>query len=209
MKTIILFLLFSLNSFALTQVDLAGQVFRGREPKTSDIHELAQAGISDVIIFKNDIRGEVEKEKRALDELGITAHSIPFHWKDFPSMVEACEQTAEALDLIHEIKEHNGKVFFHCTAGEDRTGMLAGLYRMLEEKASQALIFKTEMCQRGYSDGDVKKPRTVVSAIENELTPLFLALSQKVESGEWKLGQIKKSSCRNIRIAPTQLKCKP
>lgn len=207
MKLALIIFLISINSYAFIQVDPDGQVFRGKEPR-SNVSELSQAGVSDVIIFKNDTKGEVIKEIADLTALGINPHHIPFRWKEFPSMIEACEQTVEALNLIHKIKQQNGKVFFHCTAGEDRTGMLAGLYRMLEENASVSKVFKQEMCARGYSDGSSRKPYTVTSAIQKELTPLFVTLSAKIESGEWRLGQLKKSSCRNIKIAPTQLKCK-
>ncbi len=216
MKNIIfaLFVL-SLNTFAadgLTipnsfKVDKSGNVYRGKEPKNL-VDELAHFQITDVIIFKNDVKGEVFKEMASLKDLGINTHHIPFRWKEYPSMQVACEQTVEALNIIHKVKSVNGKVFFHCTAGEDRTGMLAGIYRMLEEKISKTKAFKEEMCARGYSDGNSHKPGMVTEAIQKELTPLFNALSAKVESGEWKLGKLSKQSCRNLVIEATKLKCK-
>lgn len=192
------------NSF---QVDKDGNVFRGKEPKAL-VDELAHFGISDVIIFKNEVKDEVTKELSALKVLGIKSHHIPFRWKAYPSMQEACEQTVEALNIIHKVKQVNGKVFFHCTAGEDRTGMLAGIYRMLEEKAPKDKIFKEEMCARGYSDGNAHKPGMVTGAIQKELTPFFNALSAKVESGEWKLGKLSKKSCKDLVVESTKLKCR-
>lgn len=214
MKTLILALFFSFNSFAVDgltipnsfQVDKDGNVLRGKEPK-SLVEELAHIGVTDVIIFKNEVKDEVTKEIAELKRLGIKSYHIPFRWKQYPSMEEACEQTVEALNIIHKVKSVNGKVFFHCTAGEDRTGMLAGLYKMLEEKASKDQVFKDEMCSRGYSDGNPHKPGMVTSAIQKELTPLFNALSAKVESGEWKLGKLTKKFCKDIVIQPTKLKC--
>lgn len=216
MKTFIIIALFiSFNSFAVDgltignafQVDKSGNVFRGKEPKAL-VDELAHIGITDVIIYKNEVKDEVQKEIAELNRLGIKPHHVPFHWKQFPSMVEACEQTVDALNIIAKVKSVNGKVFFHCTAGEDRTGMLAGLYKMLEEKISKDKVFKDEMCSRGYSDGNPKKPGMVSGAIQKELTPLFIALSEKIESGEWKLGKISKTSCKKIVVQPTKLKCK-
>lgn len=217
MKTFILLILsFCFNSYALEgltianshQVDKEGNVFRGKEPRGL-VEELAHFGISDVIIFKNELKDEVQKEISALKDLGIKSHHIPFRWKAFPSMIEACEQTVEALNIIYKVKQQNGKVFFHCTAGEDRTGMLAGLYLMLEEKASKTKVFKNEMCGRGYSDGNTHKPGIVSGAIQKELTPLFNALSAKIEAGEWKYGRLNKKSCKNIQVEPTRLKCRP
>ncbi len=192
------------NSF---QVDREGHVFRGREPKKL-IGELAAIGISDVLIFKNEIKTEVTDEITELKTLKITPHHIPFRWKQIPSMEEACEQVVDALNLISKIKSEKGSIYFHCTAGEDRTGMLAGLYRMLEEQLGLNKVFKDEMCARGYSDGNPNKPGMVHGAIRKELTPLFIALAKKIESGSWQLGKIKKSSCKGIEVQPTTLTCK-
>jgi hypothetical protein len=63
------------------QVDKVGQVFRGREPKTKII-ELAEFGITDVIIFKNQLRTEVDQEIVSLKKLGLRYHHIPFRWKN-------------------------------------------------------------------------------------------------------------------------------
>ncbi len=206
---------FSLSSFAgvpgLTipnshQVDRDGNVFRGRQPEKL-VDELAHIGISDVIIFKNDVKGEVAKEIADLNRLGITPHHIPFRWKQFPSMVEACEHIVEAMIVIRDVKKVNGKVFLHCTAGEDRTGTAMGLYRMLSEKLSMKQVFTQEMCPRGFSDGNPNKPSSVTKAIEAELTPLFVTLAGKIERGELKLNSLSQSSCKNIQLVQTNLRC--
>jgi hypothetical protein len=215
---ILLFVLMtmSLSSFAagvpgLTipnshQVDKDGNVFRGREPQKL-VDELAHIGISDVIIFKNDTKGEVPKEIAELQRLGITPHHIPFHWKQYPSMQEACEQVIDALTVIRDVKAANGKVYLHCTAGEDRTGAVMGLYRMLSENMTMAQVMSQEMCPNGFSDGNPDKPRAVTSAIEAELTPLFVTLAGKIQRGEWKLNALPKSSCKGIMLAKTNLRC--
>jgi protein-tyrosine phosphatase len=217
MKTLLIALLFGSSlSFAndgLTipnsfKVDAAGHVYRGKEPK-AQVEELKSIGITDVIIFKNDVKGEVAQEINDLKKLGITPHHIPFQWKDFPSMQAACEQVIDALTIIESVKAKNDKVYFHCTAGEDRTGTLAGLYRMLDEHLTMDQTFRQEMCPRGFSDGDSHKPTMVTSAIQKELTPLFIALAGKIERGEWRAGSLNKKTCANLKIAPTLLKCRP
>ncbi len=196
------------------QVDKSGNIFRGKEP-IGKLGELDAINITDVIIFKNAVRkpnpqgrNEVEQEKFDLEKLGIKVHPIPFKWKDYPSMVVACEQIVDALNIIQDVDSKNGKVFFHCTAGEDRTGTLAGLYRMLDEGLSRDKVFREEMCARHFSDGNPDKPAYVTGAIQKELTPLFIALSQKIEKGEWKKGKLSKASCKNIKVQPTTLKCR-
>ncbi len=192
------------NSF---QVDKEGRIYRGKEPKKL-VNELYAKGITDVLIFKNEVKKEVTEEIAELTKLGITSHHIPFGWRNYQSMQLACEQVVDGLNLIHTIKQKNGTIFFHCTAGEDRTGMLAGLYRMLEEKLTAGDVFKTEMCGRGYSDGNPHKPAMVYGAIEKELTPLFVTLAQKIERKEWVFGKITKESCKSLKVAPTKLRCR-
>jgi hypothetical protein len=190
------------------QVDKGGYIFRGKEPRKL-VTELKDFGITDVLIFKNDVRGEVVQEVAALKSLGIKPHHIPFRWKEYASMEDACAQVVDGLNLMYKVKQNGGAIFLHCTAGEDRTGVLAGLYRMLEERISTANAFRYEMCSRGYSDGNPHKPGIVTGAIQKELTPLFIALSQKVERGEWTLGTISKRSCQGLKVSPTNLKCRP
>ncbi len=189
------------------QVDLRGQVFRGKEPAKL-VGELAEFGITDVVIFKNQTKTEVDKEISSLNKLGVTSHHIPFAWKDIESTTKACEQVVEALQIIHQVTTRGGSVFFHCTAGEDRTGLLAGVFRMLDQNWSKEQAFKEEMCAHGYSDGNSKKPYLVTSSIKKELTPLYLAIAAKIENGEWKIGQLTKRNCKNLIIKPTTLKCK-
>lgn len=188
------------------QVDKEGRVFRGREPKKL-VSELPGIGITDVLIFKNQVKKEVDAEIAALKELNIKSHHIPFKWKELESYEVACGQVIDALNLITKTKANGGSIFFHCTAGEDRTGLLAGLYRMLEEGITMNRVFRTEMCARGYSDGNPHKPGLVHGAIQKELTPLFLAMAAKIEDGTLQLGKLSKRVCKSIKPQPTTLKC--
>lgn len=189
------------------QVDKEGRVFRGREPKKL-VSELPGIGITDVLIFKNQVKTEVDTEIVALKALGIKSHHIAFRWKELESYEVACNQVIDALNLISKTKANGGSIFFHCTAGEDRTGLLAGLFRMLEEGLSTKAVFRSEMCARGYSDGNPHKPGLVHGAIQKELTPLFLSLAAKIEDGTLQQGKLSKSVCKTIKPEATTLKCK-
>lgn len=189
------------------EVDQSSSIYRGREPK-SKTHQLAELGITDVVIFKNDTRGEVVKELNELMQLDITAHHIPFRWKELSSVEHACEHVIEALTIMRDVREAGGSVFIHCTAGEDRTGLLAGVFRMLDEGLSMKETFATEMCAKGYSDGNFHKPWVVTGAIQKELTPLFVALAKKVENHELSLENLDSRICKNLKTFPTKLSCK-
>ncbi len=214
MKWSVLFILFlSLNIHAevtiqnFSSIDEEQTVYRGREPG-KNITDLQKMNITDVIVFKNDVRGEVERELATLESLGINGHHIPFQWKDITSMKVACEQVIEALTIIQSVRSSGGSIFFHCTAGEDRTGVLAGLFRMLNEGLDTESAFREEMCAKGYSDGNFRKPKSVTSAIENGLTPLYLELARKIESGELSLQKLDKKVCRNIKVSKQILTCR-
>lgn len=215
MKIILLLTLLSGSVFAQNilsienshQVDRNGQIFRGREPKKL-VHELKDLGITDVIIFKNEVRTEVTEEKVNLKNLGIRYHHIPFLWKDLTSLRDACRQTIRALRIMKRVKLAGGKVYFHCTAGEDRTGLLAGVYRMLEDGISGKQAFEGEMCRNGYADGNPGKPVYVVSAIEKGLTPLFLQLAESIEAGSLRMKDLSYGVCEGMTMKNTDITCR-
>ncbi len=173
--------------------ELAEGVLRGAEPG-GKIQELVDYGITDVIIFKHQTRNEVDAELAGLEEAGITGHHIPFRWKDLVSLEDACGQVVEALKIIKSVRRAGGSVFFHCTVGEDRTGILAGLFRMQEEGISSEEAWEEEMCPRGYADGNRNKPAHVFGAIHESLTPLFLAMAARLEAGK----TLTASACANL-----------
>ncbi|HAZ14031.1 MAG: hypothetical protein A2X86_17165 [Bdellovibrionales bacterium GWA2_49_15] len=165
-------------------VGQTSQVIRGQAPQ-GNIQQLADLEVTDVLIFKNETKNEVQTELKQLKELGITGHHIPFLWKDIKNHKLACRQIVQAVRLIDNvITDENGKIFFHCTVGEDRTGILAGVWRLLSEKRAKAEgTFQREMCQRGFAEGNPNKPEHVVSAVQENLSPLYMFFAEQVENG--------------------------
>ena len=183
-------------------LDDNGTVYRGMAPGKR-IQQLVDLGITDVLIFKNQTRKEVDKEIVALKELGYSneqIHHIPFKWKDINDFKSACIQTVDALKLIKEVYESDSRsIFFHCTVGEDRTGHLAGIWDMLLEGSSTHESFQTQMCERGYGAGNDHKPWKVVSAIRKGLTPLFFKMARLVENGDLTLDSLDVSACDKMK----------
>lgn len=178
-------------------------VLRGSEPKKL-VSELADYGIDEVIIFKTQTKTEVDDELAALALAGIKSHHIPFKWKELTSYQEACEQVVAALTHIRRAQKAGKKLFFHCTVGEDRTGLLAGLVRMENEGLTASEAWNQEMCPRGYAEGNAQKPRQVVAAIHQGLTPLYFALAAKIEAGE----TLTKRSCASLEVAEVKRSCR-
>lgn len=212
---LLLALLLTLPQFAIgssftapEKISGSQYLFRGSQP-LGKVEQLRKIDIQSVVIFKNDVRGEVVREFAELAEAGYSVsqiHHIPMKWKEI-NLLEACEQTMVGLQILMKAERKGDNTFLHCTAGEDRTGMIAALARMLLTKESVDLVFADEMCANGYSDGNPKKPLSVTSEIEKGLTPLFFALAREIESGEITTENLLPARCKSIKVKPVLQRC--
>ncbi len=160
-------------------------IIRGMAPRNeADINRLLSLGVNEFLIFKVDTNGEVQKEMDLLLQKGILKKNISqydFPWKDINDFRAICEMTIDALKKIENAEKNNRKMYFHCTVGEDRTGYLAGLYRIYSEKKSVDEIFVSELCEKGYEAGNPKKGMNVVAKIRDGLTPSFLTMAKLIQ----------------------------
>lgn len=163
-------------------------ILRGAAPRTqSDYRELERNKIGEVLIFKVDTRGEVEEEKQELESRGISFVHYSMPWKldsvNSRSLKPLCVLTVKALLRLKKNEREGVSTYFHCTVGEDRTGMLAALYRLSSARASDSLEeFQEQMCQFGYEAGNPKKIASVVMPIRRTLTPMYRILSEKLKT---------------------------
>lgn len=195
-----------------------GEILRGMAPLTlAQALELKSYGIKRILIFRNDVPGEaaIGNELKLLEKAGFRANQIqivPFKWKDITDFNEPCEQTIFALKLLKEVIEtKNDKIFFHCTVGEDRTGYLAGLFRILFEKISAKNAFQNEMCARGYAEGDPKKPKFVSQTVHENITPLFLEFNNLIAKRQLSFDNLNNQVCQHEprkKVKP-RLRCQP
>ncbi len=190
-------------------VDSNHQVIRSMAPNSTD--ELISMGIDEVLIFKKQSRKEVDYEIIDLAKAGYSKssiHHIPFLWKGIRSYKKSCSQVVSALQIINEAVRNNKKILFHCTVGEDRTGVLAGLWKMLDQKWSLKQAFYYEMCENGYGAGNPDKPSKVYNAIRKELTPLYVYMANLIEEGILSLDNLNPDICMEPRITSSDLKCR-
>ncbi len=182
-------------------VGTGGMVFRGMAPRSADDYaDLSGAGIGAVLVFKNQTGADdVGEEITALTGHGLAASrvvNIPFKWKDIGTFSEPCTQTIDALKFIATNVAAHKKTFFHCTVGEDRTGLLAAVHRLLNEPTLTAdKAFDEEMCERGYGSGNPLKPAFVTGALDHGLTPLYQKLAYLVAKGKIKAGALDAAVC--------------
>jgi hypothetical protein len=197
------------NSHVVTE-SVTHQVYRGRAPTEKQMQELLALGVSQFVIFKNDVRGEVAQEIADLKRLGVPAKniaSIPFPWKDIQNFKEVCEMTITALQKIESATANGESIYFHCTAGEDRTGYLASLWTLWSgAKASARDSFKQDMCAHGYEAGNPHKPyRDVVAKIRETLTPTYLKMLVVLKQAREQNQELDLSMCGNEPVLPENL----
>ena len=166
-------------------VDDEETILRGMEPRTPEqFDELRDAGIAKVLIFKNttgkdDVGTEIAHW--ALPEEDVL--HVPFKWKDLDGFKATCEQTLDGLRFIRAAAEAEQKVFFHCTVGEDRTGLLAAMHSLLFAGADARAAFDADMCEHGYSNGNPQKPSFVTGKLAEGLTPFYRSMAFLVSEG--------------------------
>lgn len=196
------------------QVGDSGWVFRSMSPRTQENYDsIREFRFRNVLIFKSGNKKEISDEIERLDNMGVVGTNIPFDWKDHKNFREPCRQTVQALQqLVHSMRRQH-KILFHCTVGEDRTGYLAAIFRMITEpKANPRELFIEEMCERGYDLGDAYKPYfNVAKKIRDATTVLYLKMAEKVRKGELSLQRLDPKIC-NRDVTPTlsfnNFKCK-
>ena len=171
-------------------VGTGSNVLRGMAPRSDeDFAQLVSSGVGAVLIFKNATgKQDIGNEITALEGVGITGtrvESIPFKWKEIGAFAEPCQQTVAALKFIASNTAAKKKTFFHCTVGEDRTGLLSAMHRLLHEPSLTAeRAWDEEMCERGYGSGNPLKPGFVTGALDRGLTPLYRKLSWLAAQGK-------------------------
>jgi len=196
----------SVEGTSITNVHLvdqsAGRVYRGmRIRNASDVQNLrATTGLTDVLIFRADSKGVgVQAELDLLAKEGVARDAvthIPFEWNKIPSFQVACRQSLQALALMRSAVSTPGKsLFLHCTVGEDRTGYISALYKMLYAGLNSEKAFKYEMCARGYADGNATKPAHVSDQIHANITPVFLKMKHLVSKNPKRLQRLDASLC--------------
>ncbi len=177
------------------------KLVRGMKPfRDSDFQDLQDLGVGAVLIFKHPTKAsEVPDEIAALTPIGVPESQIvnvDFGWKNFADFAGPCRMTVQSLQLLRDWEASGTTAFFHCTVGEDRTGYLAGLYRLLTEGGSVDSIFENEMCERGYSAGNPQKPfRGVADEIDADMTPVFLKMAYKIATGALTEANLDESVC--------------
>ena len=99
------------------------QLYRGAQPLTGGMQELATLQIKTVINLRGEDESAREEELEA-QGAGLRYFSVPLPSYGRPKN----EQVEKVLALIND--PQNWPVFVHCHHGEDRTGTIIAVYRI-------------------------------------------------------------------------------
>lgn len=188
-----------------------GRVLRGQLPKVTELKELGDAGVTDVLILRADSDGEAEvadelKMLKLEPRIQNVVH-IPLKWRDIRDYQEPCRQLIQGLRLIRDtLNTPNRTLYVHCTLGEDRTGVLAGLYKLVFEDHHTRGAFKGEMCRKGYAEGDHEKPRWVSSFIHSGLTPIYLSMAKLIQQKKITADNLDENVCRELPFKDMEIR---
>ena len=100
--------------------------YRGSQPDFPALQELKAIGIRTVISL-NDIAEEVMEEEKDAESLGLTFYNFPIN----PCVPVNKEEIDMVLSLLGDSSKY--PLYIHCEYGQDRTGLLVGLFRVLRD----------------------------------------------------------------------------
>jgi protein-tyrosine phosphatase len=125
-----------------TQID--EHVFGGSKPtKDADFEYLRSRGIKCILEAKF-LPGLTVRERKTATRYGMRFVSVPMNASPFPPMQRHVD---EALRIMRTQQP----VYIHCVLGRDRTGLLAGLYRIYFEGFSPEAAYRL-MKKDGFRD---------------------------------------------------------
>lgn len=132
------------------------KVLRGAQPTEEGFRQLKALGVKTVI----NLRPEDNRETALVEKLGMKAIYLPLPPLDAPTHAETLSFLKTALDPA------NGKVFFHCYHGVDRTGTMAAAIRIARDgwTADQAIA---ELRSQGFHEAGQKAKLTYIQRFES------------------------------------------
>jgi protein tyrosine/serine phosphatase len=136
-----------------------GQLYRGARPSETGIEALAQAGIKTVIDLQGgDTLFDIPLEKGETDAAiaqeasYARANGIQFISEPLSSVNPDFDDQAGRIEIILRLISDPARqpLYFHCRHGSDRTGLVAALYRVLDQGCTPAQAHE-EMMKYGHT----------------------------------------------------------
>jgi len=120
-------------------------LFRGGQPKKEGYPNLKALGI-EIVVNLRDEKDKIAEERAVVEQHGMRFVSIPWNARRGPDD----RQVAEFLEFVRANPAR--KIFVHCKAGKERTGVMIAAYRIAAQgwTAPQALAEMEFFGIRGF-----------------------------------------------------------
>jgi tyrosine-protein phosphatase SIW14 len=120
-------------------------IYRGGQPTAAGWAELKRLGIKTVVKLDLTEEGRDDEAER----LGLKVIDASGPPSDLHTVFQAPSPERIALAVGSLGDESLRPIFVHCLHGQDRTGIVVGLHRVLNEKKTKTAAY-LEMRQRGF-----------------------------------------------------------
>jgi protein tyrosine/serine phosphatase len=127
------------------------RLYRGAQPRPGGLQKLVSIGVNTVISLRAD-DSRAQAERREAAAAGLRYFNIPLARWGRPNDAKI-ERVLALIDTAA-----NGVIFVHCAYGEDRTGLVIGLYRIRHDGWTSAQAIREakhygmRFWQRGMKD---------------------------------------------------------
>lgn len=117
-------------------------LLRGAQPSLEGFAALKAAGVKTVINLR-DGKKDIEREKAAVEALGMKSISIPL--SVFKTVKN--DDMDRFLKIVNDPQQQ--PVYMHCRQGQDRCGTMVGIYRLTQQSWTASDAYK-EMLKYGF-----------------------------------------------------------
>ncbi len=153
MRWLVVFSILGVSLFANAKIvrliQLDPGVWRGSQPTTpEDYQQLKSLGIKTILNLRWD--DSVAESKSLAEANGFQFFNIPIVAADGPTDDDIKKAFAVILDKAEQ------PVYFHCTLGRDRTGLIAALYRVRVQNEDPQKAYD-EWVGLGFARGFLRK----------------------------------------------------
>jgi len=123
-------------------LEVTADIYRGARPSVQGLTVLSKDGVKTDLDLEDDA-AVVATERNTAERLGLQFINQPMSGTATPND----QQVDQTLKILND--PSNYPIFVHCKLGEDRTGLIIGLYRVFTQNWTAATAYN-EMVADGF-----------------------------------------------------------